>query len=402
MLAKKINILIVIITSLIFTSGCLKEIDSSAELTVILSLPENIDQEIDLTSINIKLQDKGSSYSKTVNPDRNGVATFQVLPGKYDIIASSYDEASRIAINGACSEFLLSEKGIVSDGGEFVTPEITILLEVAIPSPLVIREIYYHGSSTLNGANYTNDRYIEIYNNTGPEGKSVYLDSLCIGTIAPPNSTTASNPWEGEDTIAIFQMFWMFPGNGTDHPLAPGESCVVALQAAVDHSARATSGLHLERAHFGCYDDILTKHEIAAGVPRMVCYMGGQGYAWGVSVHSPAFVLFKPEMGVTAYRANAKLWERHEPGKTSGLKYWHISKTWIIDGVECVDTPKGAIKRLPSSIDAAYTYMSSSRYSGKCVTRKLLGTFDGIKVYQDTNNSLEDFIPDAPLSPNLK
>lgn len=134
----------------------------------------------------------------------------------------------------------------------------------------------------------------------------------------------------------------------------------------------------------------------------MVCYMAGQGTAWGLSYSSPAFVVFKPEMGVTQYRAHPEIWERYEPGKTSGTKYWHIPASWIIDGVECVDTPEGAIKRLPSTVDASYTWMRSAKYSGKCVTRILDRVEDGIEIFMDTNNSDTDFIPDSPLSPRLR
>lgn len=402
MTTKRLYTILVGLLSVLLATGCLKDVDNTSELTVTLQIPSDIDAKIDLSDITVRLQNKGNSFSYTENPDQSGTVRFKVMPGKYDIIASSYDESSRIAINGAASEFLLSEDGIVNSAGEIVSPNINIVLEVAIPSPLIFREIYYHGSSTLNGASYTHDRYVEIYNNSGPEGKTEYLDSLCIATLYPANSTTGSNAWLGRDTIPIFQMFWSFPGDGKTYPLAPGESCVVALMAAVDHSSRAISGLHLERAHFGCYDDNLSRHEISAGIPRMICYMAGQGNGWGISIHSPAFVLFKPSMGVKKYREDAATWEQYEPGKSSGSKYWVVDKSWIMDGVECVDTPEGATKRLPTSVDAAYTYMTSSRYSGKCISRKLLGVYDGVEVYQDTNNSFEDFIPDSPLKPRLK
>lgn len=398
----RINILLFTLLSLLLTTGCLKDMDNSATLTVTLQVPEDIDTELDLTTISVRLQNKGSSINFTKNPDQSGSVSFKVQPGKYDIIASSYDESTRIAINGAASEFLLSEDGIIDQQGNTIPSVINIVLDVAIPSPLIFREIYFHGSSTLNGATYTADTYLEVYNNSGPGGKTEYLDSMCIATVYPANSTTGNNAWLGRDTIPVFQMFWMFPGDGKSYPLAPGESYVVALRAAVDHSSRATSGLHLERAHFGCYDDALTLHEISAGVPRMVCYMAGKGYGWGVSIHSPAFILFKPEMGVKKYREDAVTWEKYEPGRTSGSKYWHVAKSWISDGVECVDTPEGAVKRLPSSVDAAYTHMTSPHYSGKCITRKLLGTYEGIEVYKDTNNSFEDFVPDSPLQPRLK
>ena len=136
----------------------------------------------------------------------------------------------------------------------------------------------------------------------------------------------------------------------------------------------------------------------------MKCVIFGQGTAWAFSIHSPALVLFRPEMGVGQYLSQASEWERYEPGKTSGTKYWHIAKEWIIDGVECYDTPTGALKRLPASVDASYACMTSAHYSGKCITRKLdeEASKGGVEVFVDTNNSIADFITDAEPAPRLK
>lgn len=391
----------ILIAALALTS-CLREQDSSALLEVQLVLPEETDAGIDLSMVEIKLQAKDIQLTYTARPDTSGKAVFHVRPGKYDLLASAYFEDTRTAVNGSTTEFILTEEGIIADNGSTEDSTVELLLNVAAPNPLIIRELYFHGSSTLEGANYLRDQYFELYNNAGPEGEVIYLDSTCVACVFPANSTTGNNAWEGSDTVAIFQMFWMFPGDGNTWALAPGESCVVAVRAAVDHSDRATSGLQLNKAHFGGYADHLTGQEISAGVTPMVCYMAGQGTAWGLSYSSPAFVVFKPEMGVTQYRAHPEIWERYEPGKTSGTKYWHIPASWIIDGVECVDTPEGAIKRLPSTVDASYTWMRSAKYSGKCVTRILDRVEDGIEIFMDTNNSDTDFIPDSPLSPRLR
>jgi hypothetical protein len=396
------RILIIIFLSSLVSVSCIREVDNSADLQIDITLPSDVDVDIDMSKITVKLQNSSNPFVYTKNADKNGHVEFHVQPGKYDLLASCYYESSRIAVNASKTEFILIDEGIVSDDGSIAPANINMTLNVAVPSPLVIRELYYHGSSTLEGAAYTKDQYIEIYNNSGPDGDVVFLDSLCIAVIHPANSTTSNNAWKGLDTIPIFQMFWYFPGNGTSYPLAPGESSVIATRAAVDHSGRATSGLHLELSHFGCYDDILSGHEIAAGVPRMVCHITGQGSAWAMSISSPAIVLFKPKMGVSQYLKQAHIWERYEPGMSSGTKYWHISKEWIMDGVECADSPEGAIKRLPGTVDASYVWMRSPHYSGKCITRALQGVFDGIEVFMDTNNSSEDFIPDSTPAPRLK
>ena len=381
--------------------SCYEERPSVAQLTVQLRLDDS-PVAVDLSQVEVRLQNKGADFSYTERPDASGRVTFAVQPGKYDVVASAWFASTRTAVNGASEEFLLTAAGLIDAAGQTCEPLLELRLNVAVPNPLIIREAYYHGSSTLEGANYSKDTYIELYNNAGPGGQTLWLDSLCIAAIYPYNSTTGNNAWAGSDTIAIAQMYWMFPGDGHTYALAPGESAVVACIAAVDHGGRATSGLALNRAHFGCWSETLPRHEIAAGVVPMVLTMTGQGTQWALSIHSPAIVVFRPEMGVAAYQSQGDIWERFEPGKTSGTKYWHIAKRWILDGVECVDSPSSAIKRLPGTVDASYVWMRSAHYSGKCVTRRLDFTEDGIEVFQDTNNSDADFIPDSTPNPRLK
>ena len=382
-------------------TSCYEEKRSVARLTVQLHL-EDGSVPVDLEQVEVRLQNKSADFSYTARSDASGRVEYSVQPGKYDVMAAAWFPDTRIAVNGASEEFLLCEDGIVGAAGGYDAPVVDVNLRVAVPNPLIIREIYYHGSITSEGATYTKDTYIELYNNAGPGGQTVYLDSLCIAAIYPYNSTTGNNAWAGLDTIAIAQMYWMFPGSGHTYPLAPGESAVVACIAAVDHSSRATSGLQLQKAHFGCWSELLPRHEIAAGVVPMVLTMTGQGTAWALSIHSPAIVVFKPEMGVAAYRQQGDVWEYHEPGRSSGTKYWHIASSWILDGVECVDAPSGAIKRLPAAIDASYVWMRSGHYSGKCVSRRLDFVSDGVEVYQDTNNSDADFAPDCIPQPRLR
>ena len=374
--------------------------DGAARLKITLSSPDLA--TIPLDEVTIKIQNKERPFSYSAHPGADGVAELLLQPGKYDVLASSVFPDLGVAVSGSQPDFLLSEKGIITEDGDVATPELSIVLNVSTPGELVFREIYYHGCVTLEGASYTKDTYLEIYNNTGAHGKTLYLDSLCIAALYPANSTTGSNAWAGRDTIPVFQMIWMFPGDGHTYALAPGESAVVAAIAAVDHSGRCTSGLNLSKAHFGCYDEALPKHEIAAGVTPMVMYMTGQGTAWALSIHSPAVVLFKPSMGMAKYMEDPATWERYAPGESSGTRYRHIAKEWILDGVDCADSPSASVKRLPSSVDASYVWMRSSHYSGKCISRVLSFTEDGIDFYSDTNNSAEDFIPDQTPEPRLR
>jgi len=375
---------------------------SSASLQVNLSVPQGTTSLIDITDVEVRLQNKSASFTYIAYPDASGSVRFDVQPGKYDLLASVYYKTSRVSANASLNEFLLTSEGIVQEDGSIRPALLNLEMNVVPPGdPLIIKEIYYHGSSTPDGANYTKDRYLSLYNNAGEGGEDIYLDSLCIATIFPYNSTTGDNPWYGRDTIPIAQMFWMIPGTGKEHCLHPGEGVTIAMIAAVDHSSRAVSGLQLNRVRFGCYAESLPGHEIAAGVIPLVCYMCGQGNTWAFSIHSPATVIFRPEMGVDAYWNDSARWERYQPGQTTGTKYYHIPKEWIIDGVEAADKPEGAVKRLPATIDVSCVYMNSAHYSGKCITRVLdeESSTLSVSVYKDTNNSGEDFEHDAPLNP---
>ena len=395
---------------LLAASSCISPLapedpSSASQVRVKVVMPEKYAGVVDIKDVTVKMQSGSLPVSFTASPDADSCVTFKVSQDRYSILASYYNVSTRVSVAGRSREFILTGEDLVYPDGSREKPELTVNLSVAVPSPIVIREFYYHGSTTSDGSSsYTKDRYVEIFNNNGEGGEVYYLDSLCIAGIFPYNSTASNTAWTDADTLAIGSFYWIVPGRGHDYPLAPGESAVIALIAAVDHSGRSSSGLHLERAHFGCYDEGLSGHEIDARVPKMIRGDGGQGTAWAVSIHSPAFVLFRPEMGLAAYRADAATWEKYEPGKTSGTKYWHIASSWILDGVECYDSSVGALKRLPSSVDVSYAMMKSSHYSGKCIRRRLdeVASTASVEVYMDTNNSLADFITDADLSPRLK
>lgn len=390
--------IVTILVSVLLLASCIEDSSEKASLKIRISIPEGTEQEmvdaIHLEDLNITINNKSLPFNYTIHPDAKGEVDIELGCGKYDLLASV--EYDGISANTSASEFILTGAGIIGDDGTTKDAELNLVLNIAKSSSLIIRELYYHGSSTPEGANYTNDRYVELYNN-GPVVK--YLDSLCVCTIYPHNSTSGNNPWAGQDTIPIAGMCWMIPGNGSQYPLEPGHSCVLAY-CAVDHTDRATSKLDMSRADFGFFDPQL-KHEIAAGIPALSRIIAGQGTAWALSIHSPAFVIFRPENGVANYLSQPSLWERYELGKTSGTKYWHISKEWILDGVECADTPQKSVKRLPTSVDASYLYMESAHYSGKVVTRREKGISNGVMKYKDTNNSAEDFITDVAPDPHF-
>lgn len=371
----------------VFLPGCtdVEPVYSTLSITV---KPPPDQAGIDLTAVKVRAQAVDEPIFYETFPDVSGHAVLNVSPGRYTLLLSAlYPEG--FSVSASQSEFLaLSAE----------TTVFSFTLDLALSGGIIFRQIYYAGSKTLDGANYSKDQFLELYNNTD---QVYYLDSLCVGTLAPANSTVSNNPWMGLDTLGLFQMTWMIPGKGTDYPLAPGESVVLAFNA-VDHTARATSGLDLSRAHFGFYDEELPNHEKHPDVPALKRIFAGQGTAYTMSVHSPAPVIFRPVMGVARWLADVERWQNYQPGSTSGLKYMHIHRSWILDGVECVQNPANALKRQPASVDAGFTWLRQGQNKGNAVVRKVKEILpSGRIIYSDTNNSTGDFLYDVPAAPTL-
>ena len=81
---------------------------------------------------------------------------------------------------------------------------------------------------------YFGDQFHEIYNNSS---EVLYADGLCIGVLQP--SSSAESKWVNEDgslmdKLPVTFQAWIIPGNGTEHPVNPGESIIIA-QDGIDH-----------------------------------------------------------------------------------------------------------------------------------------------------------------------
>lgn len=114
---------------------------------------------------------------------------------------------------------------------------------------LLIQEVYYTGTyytRTYNGKelssiSYDKDKYIKIYN---PTSETVYLDNyaLAVHVFNPSNRIELRDEYNFIKTHFGVGTMVLFGGNGTQHPLHPGKSVLVA-QKAVDHKAETEKEL---------------------------------------------------------------------------------------------------------------------------------------------------------------
>ena len=340
----------------------------------------------------IRIEEISSGAAYLAKTDRRGLAEIQVPPGIYRITCS--DRTGKDLFNGAADKVVVTERRIVD-----------LRLAHSTAGGLVVKEIYTGGcSKEPQEGTYQSDKYLLIHNN---DVETVWLDSLCIGTLAPYNST-AVNHWADASGqlpsgfVPIIQAVWMIPGDGSRFPLEPGQDAVICLNGAIDHSAQYPHSVNLDRPDcFVCYNPLFTNtiYHPAPGphirpdhILELVIKVG-QANAYTISVSSPTAVLFKAR-GTDIYdfvKDNRNL--QLTPGSSVD---WVVTVPveWVLDGVEVFDgRSSNNGKRLISSIDAGYVTQSEPFKSHSLIrnTDELASNALGFEVLQDTNNSSNDF-----------
>lgn len=315
----------------------------------------------------------------------NGIATAtDIIPGVYTISVSASQNQGGFTYTIAGSE---SNVSLIADGAEVV-----VRVDAVKEAALVFKEIYYTGVDPANF--YFRDQFYEIYNNST---EVVYADGLCIAETVFANydkSIIYEWPIENADQYVFARVIWQLPGDGTTYPVQPGESFVIA-QWATNHKAenlsKGLSPVDLTGAEFEAiekettFNGILLTDNLAINMKKVV----QAGYAmpqWLTSTDGSRYVLFKPskplknEDFITATNADYQGTARE------------IAISDVIDAVQAVNNESGmSVLGLPTALDAGAIWCSGS-YVGESIARKIKETRpDGTNVYQDTNNTSNDF-----------
>ncbi|MDR1370490.1 MAG: DUF4876 domain-containing protein [Dysgonamonadaceae bacterium] len=320
-----------------------------------------------------------------------------LIPGIYDILISGRAEdvfGESFLMSGS-----LEKKALLADG-----ENILILADGVNVKPLIFKEIYYCGSKTPSNTNWFRDQFYEIYNNSLDV---IYLDGLYFANLYPIAATATLPIWPETDgnKYVYADRIWKVPGNGTDYPLAPGESFVISQFA-----ANQQLDIYNPKSPVNCYSSEFEFNMNNANFPNQPAYdmlhvfYNGKADMTGVqyltSVFGGAYVIFRvPEGEIYDPENNPELQTKNlASGSTI---YGKIPVAYVLDGVEAVDNDaKAQYKRMPALLDQGVTTVGDT-YIGQSVARKRIGQNpDGTPVLQDTNNSTEDF--DRNLIPQFR
>lgn len=354
------------------------------------------DTGFDVSGLEVTFSNSAEDSRMSTFADENGYATIDLVKGYYNVtVASSVEhEGKTYYMNGVIKGISLIESNTRENAS--TDPFYMINIRPALVGPLCFKEIYYAGSP----GNYFRDQFYEIYNN----GDEVYyLDHLVFGRLYPEYATDVKPNWPEEDGSENFiyaVTLWQFPGNeaGDMYPLAPGESIVIAQEAA-DHTKNFTFAgipgmLDTRSADFETWTG--NNDRVNLAVPDMVCVWNTgtlNSMQWLTGVGGSGLFLYEP--GRQLKRNDPEYWIKDETfqvevGKTA--QYARIPVEKVIDGIECIPfISQLDRKRMAGFLDAG-AISTDGTYLGISNARKVIGERpDGTPILQDTNNSLEDF-----------
>lgn len=373
-------------------------------------------------SITIVNTETANKY--TVESDESGVALFkQILPGTYSITATKVIQSAEftetfgytpteaeINFNGSASSIIVNATAIAT----------SIEMKTSKVGDFVIKQIYYGGSDTKKGAVFR-DQFIEIYNNSNTVQ---YADGLYMAQLTGSTTTTVAAyslpngqfDWSKSEgmTLANANTDYVYalniikvPGNGTQYPVQPGKSIVIAQNAInhkanyIDNNGKAVSivspelTVDLSTADFesflGTNSGDTYQYDIQnPAVPDVnIAY-------WGNSNNDMIFDSLGRH-GYTIFKmtdAEFAALKKYKTPKGDASLSLQVPVSVLIDGVDTTRDLGSLLvpKKLPSQIDGGNTYIPSGAYSSKSVIRKTKTTIAGRIVLQDTNNSTNDFV----------
>lgn len=398
------NLIISAIATLTILGSCIQELRKddfndeaiSGLIKISVKMPDGY-TEFTTEGMKVTLTDNSTGLVYTTTVNDTGYAEARVAYGTYSVSAESKFNSGNVIniFNGIAS-------------GLKVTPNsnnasTTITLKHSRSSQIVIKELYYGGCKNLtSGKNYTSkDQYFILYNNSD---EVAYLDSLCVGTAYPWNAPTKgktadfTDPKTGKllDGVPCSGIGWMFDGKGKDIPLQPGEQVVVSINA-IDHTKITANSVNLGvEGYYVLYDPILTPKQSVPEAGTILLkgfWKTGTSTQYVISISSPTLFIFRMG-GRSAEQFIADTYTKNPKTPNSVLSHCLLVETKnVIDGIECFRNNSDS-KRLVSEVDNGFICIPNSG-QGYSVHRKIdeeaTAAAGGRIVYQDTNNSSNDF-----------
>ena len=371
------------------------------------------DEHIDTYNVEVRLSQSVDDVAVKIT---NGIgSTFEAstdadgtLPaGIYSISASkvSDDEYFRHVCNGAVSDVTI---GSTNTSIELLV-SVTTLQKA---NPILIKELYNGGCQKDDGSGkFAIDKCIILYNNSS---ETVSLDNVGFGIVEPYNAEANTHSFLNGGKLDYADSNWIPALNGIWYfqqgcTIAPYTELVVNVHGAIDNTTTYSNSINYANAAYYCMYDVEATSSDGGKYNNTLYYPSpadvistehylkavkyGKGNAWAMSQTSPAVIMFRTE-GVTPKQFGENPDNIIYPtGKEGNIVYacLKMPRSWVIDAVEVYNATALANckKRITSDLDTGYATLTGGY--GHSLIRKVEKTVDGHAIYQDTNNSTNDF-----------
>lgn len=337
---------------------------------------------------------EGLEYVKTFSGHQCSLEN--IVPGLYSVNISgkaSDSEGTEYILSGSLTSYPIDNPVV-----EGMPVSIQVDMQGSVKGDLVISEVYFCGSKPVNAFSYFRDQFYEIANNTN---EVQYLDGLHFGHTEAISFDKTRPIWPESDggKYIYLDRVWKIPGNGTDYPLQPGESAVIA-QFAANHKLEIynpTSPVDCSTAEFEFNMNNANYPDQPAVDMVHVFYDGSAtmtGMQYLTSVFGTGYVIFRiPEGENWNPVTDTSLQAKNAADSWSDI-YAKVPLDYVVDVVEGIRNESYVdAKNIPAVLDAGFVTIGDT-YRGLSVARKrdteTMAT-GGAILYQDTNNSTEDF-----------
>ena len=371
--------------------------------TVTIEMPINVSNVV-LNSFEGTATNVQSGVVTTLpTPVKNGENYVVTIPsleeGKYNLVAKGNISFVKEGIAGTTDFEVNSSNVELNEKSSAVK---MVVSSFKAEGGFVFSEICTTGTLTPQNKNYNNDAYFIITNNSDVV---LYADSVALIESQYQSGSSGMQPWDPDVrpyAIPAGTVF-MIPGSGTDHPVAPGESIIIANNA-MDHRTANENSYDLSKANFEVYlDNGGNSMDTDYDVPNLEYIFCYTQTIWIPSVQqNRSYAIARMKENMETFLANHSETPTYTAasGKLMESKQVQIPNEWVLDAVNLGTEDDFGWFVISETLDAGFV---AGRANSKDTTQR--GTAikrkkDSTGKYIDTNNSTNDM--EARQTPSLK
>lgn len=379
--------------------GCAKDVlvEPTSQVNLAFEVP-NINGDYKIKKLDVIFHEINSGIKQSIpvldlqNPSLQPILSL----GTYNIMLEGEIEVMENGVNKIYKLKGIQENLVISNP----TSGSRIPLFLSDPTAsFVFKEIFFTGTVTPEGKQYNGDKYFIIYNNSTD---TLYADGLVIAQSAFLTTTRREYTPDVMNEAFTSQQIVKIPGSGKEYPVAPGKQVVIANNA-INHKEYNVNSFDLSKADFEI--DILSSINVDNPAVTNTISVSGAMTMHNRGFQSYVLARLPENQTVEDWKAANRYTYSYTAtnGRITSADGYKIANNLVLDAVNLsVEESYEWLVTAPQ-LDMGWSFCgrtnSDATRFGKSVLRKTLSTTaNGAIIYQDTNNSTQDFIAESKPS----